>query len=157
MPWPVDLLGTCLTRYFCILDNHTESHKKSRTKNIYFSCRFFFFKNIFEKFPDFFWKFSKFRFSKFWILKKKSKTWDFRQNFPKFPKTYFFEKKIRREKKIIFARDFFSDSVWSPSMWHKSPEAPGSDTAALRGKGVGLKTAKNAISAFSRTLPGPSY
>ena len=48
-------------------------------------------------------------------------------------------------KKYIFCSGFFSDSVWSPSKWNTSPEAPVSDTAALRRQGVGLKTAKNAI------------
>ena len=50
--YSVGLPGDCLDRYFYILDNHTESHKKSRPKNIFSKFRKVFRKNIFWKFLE---------------------------------------------------------------------------------------------------------
>ena len=72
VPLSVDLLGDCWKLTFCMLDNHTEWHKKSRAKHILLKSRKYFLIFFLEKI----WKFWNFRKSK---NRKISKISDFQK------------------------------------------------------------------------------
>ena len=128
VPFSVDLLGDCLNCNFYTLHNHTESHKKSWTKNIFSKIRKTFPKKSFwekTKISDVFWKFKNSKFQNLQFLNfggnghfENFQHFEF-QNFQKnigkfyyFLKKYFFGKVFRIFEKIYFVQDFLCDSVW---------------------------------------------
>ena len=140
VPFSVDLLGDFLNYDFYTLHNHTESHKKSRPKNIVSKFRKVFRKNIFLKNFETFWttfrnflkikilvaksKFPKSEILKFQILEISifrpefwfSKIFEKCSKKSKNVRKICFRKTFRNFENIFFVQDFFRDSVWLRSV-----------------------------------------
>ena len=129
LPFCVDSLGDFLNYDFYTLRNHTESRKKSWTKNMFSKFRKVFRKNIFEKcfgkflktIPNIFkilkignakiFKIEKFQFLKiltFSIFKISKNFAKKIENFPKICSKIFFSENFSNFWKHIFCSGFFS-------------------------------------------------